>query len=345
MYRAVIHKNQGGWQDAVDTDSEIKALAGERVEIEFLARLLFLQSLLDNNPGLEPRQFFHEQTSERGALTIKKLVNSVRDYDARTVGAILGQVQSDIRAHLLPRGLGVVFALDEAQVAANLILQKKLISPSALKNRNMLFNDKNQIRSEWLRGFLTPLSATLSNFQATLVILGTALSLQNADHVYSAVAKQTNDSKITDFPRFCKEDVFRMLSDLVDMDDCVIPEAKRRKLAGRARFVVDVVNRLTKPSAPGDDKQVVLEKAIDNSIEHTMDGLRGSVRSILASDQSGCMARLLSRMVLAYHLHGGKISFAGKDQADFVDKALCKLPPHPDGVHLVMVMWELRVLQ
>jgi len=24
MYRAVIHKNQGGWQDAVDTDSEIK---------------------------------------------------------------------------------------------------------------------------------------------------------------------------------------------------------------------------------------------------------------------------------------------------------------------------------
>ena len=345
MYRAVIHKNQGGWQDAVDTDSEIKALAGERVEIEFLARLLFLQSLLDNNPGLEPRQFFHEQTSERGALTIKKLVNSVRDYDARTVGAILGQVQSDIRAHLLPGGLGVVFALDEAQVAANLILQKKLISPSALKNRNMLFNDKNQIRSEWLRGFLTPLSATLSNFQATLVILGTALSLQNADHVYSAVAKQTNDSKITDFPRFCKEDVFRMLSDLVDMDDCVIPEAKRRKLAGRARFVVDVVNRLTKPSAPGDDKQVVLEKAIDNSIEHTMDGLRGSVRSILASDQSGCMARLLSRMVLAYHLHGGKISFAGKDQADFVDKALCKLPPHPDGVHLVMVMWELRVLQ
>ncbi|KAF9101447.1 hypothetical protein BGX27_011481 [Mortierella sp. AM989] len=79
MYRAVIHKNQSGWQDAVDTDSEVKALAGERVKIEFLARLLFLQNLLCNNPDLEPRQFFHEQTSERGASTIRELVNSVRD--------------------------------------------------------------------------------------------------------------------------------------------------------------------------------------------------------------------------------------------------------------------------
>jgi len=145
--------------------------------------------------------------------------------------------------------------------------------------------------------------------QATLVILGTALSLQNADHVYSAVAKQTNDSKITDFPRFCR-DVARMLSDLVDVKDCVIPEAKRRRLTGRARFVVDVVNRLTKPSSPGDDKQAVLEKAIDNSIEHTLDGLRRTVRSILASNQSGSVARLLCpewfwriiSMAAKYHL-------------------------------------------
>lgn len=72
MYRAVIQKNQGGWQDAVDTDSEIKALAGERVKIEFLARLFFLLSLLNNDPVLEPRHCFREQTSERGASTIRK---------------------------------------------------------------------------------------------------------------------------------------------------------------------------------------------------------------------------------------------------------------------------------
>ncbi|KAF9904159.1 hypothetical protein EC991_002994 [Linnemannia zychae] len=55
------------------------------------------------------------------------------------------------------------------------------------------------------------------------------------------------------------------------------------------------------------------------------------------------MARLLARMVLAYHLHGGKISFAGKDQADFVDKSLCKLRPHSDGIH--MLMDELMVIE
>ena len=120
------------------------------------------------------------------------------------------------------------------------------------------------------------------------------------------------------------------------MGDCVIPDAKRRKLAGRARFSIDVINRLTKPSSPGDSKQAVLNEAIDKSIEHTMDGLRRGVRTLLTNDHAGGTARLLSQMVLAYHLHDGKISFAGKDQSDFVDNALCRLQPHPDGVHLIM---------
>ncbi|KAF9371696.1 hypothetical protein CPC16_002915, partial [Podila verticillata] len=127
-----------------------------------------------------------------------------------------------------------------------------------------------------------------------------------------------------------------MLSYLVEMEGCVIPEAKRRKLKGRARFSIDVVNCLTKPSSPDDSKQVVLENAIDQSIEQTMDGLRRGVRTILANDQAGDMVRLLSWMVLVYHLHDGKISFASKDQSDFVDKTLCRLRPHSDGVHLVM---------
>ncbi|KAF8920501.1 hypothetical protein EDD21DRAFT_449173 [Dissophora ornata] len=337
IYRDVIQRNQGGVLDAVDIDSEVKALVGGRVRIEFLARFIFLQHLLDNNPDLEPRQFFRGLTSKSGASTIARVVRKLKEYVNSTTEAMLIEVEANIQRYLLPRRLGVVIALDEAQVAANGILAGKLISPSAIiKNRNILFDDKHQIQLEFRRGFLTPLSATLSNMQATLVILGTALSLQNADHVYSAVAKQTNDSRITDFPRFSKNDVTRILSDLVEMKDCVIPDAKRRKLVGRARFSVDVVNRLTKNSSPGDSKQVALENAVDQSIEKTMASLRRGVRTILASDQAGSMARLLSRMVLAYHLHGGKISFAGKDQSDFVDKALCRLRPHPDGVHFVM---------
>lgn len=337
IYRGVVQRNQGSSQDAVDFDSEVKALTSERVKIEFLARFLFLLYLLENNPDLEPKQFFLEQTITNGALSIGRLVRKLKKYAHDNIRDMLIEVQNNIRHHLLPRGLGVVIALDEAQVAANNILPGKLIAPSAVtKERNLLFDNKNQIQSKFRRGFLTPLSSTLNNMQATLVILGTALSLQNADHIYSAVAKQTNDWKITDFPRFDKNDVSKMLSDLVDMEDCVIPEAKRRKLAGRPRFSVDIINGLTKPLSNGDSKQVALEKAIDMSIERTMDKLRGGVRTILASDHAGGMARLLSRMVLSYHLHGGKISFAGKDQADFVDKALCRLSPHADGVHLIM---------
>ncbi|KAF9176650.1 hypothetical protein BGZ51_000166, partial [Haplosporangium sp. Z 767] len=119
-------------------------------------------------------------------------------------------------------------------------------------------------------------------------------------------------------------------------EDCAIPDAKRHKLEGLARFSIDIINRLTKFSSFDDSKQAALENAIDKSIEHTMDGLRRGVRAILVNDPAGGLARLLSRMVLAYHLHGGKISFAGKDQTDFVDKALCRLQLHPGGVHLIM---------
>ncbi|KAI9592105.1 hypothetical protein BDF19DRAFT_452745 [Syncephalis fuscata] len=41
-------------------------------------------------------------------------------------------------------------------------------------------------------------------------------------------------------------------------------------------------------------------------------------------------------MVLAYHLHNGKISFSSNDQSDFVDKALCRLRSHDNDIHLVM---------
>lgn len=62
------------------------------------------------------------------------------------------------------------------------------------------------------------------------------------------------------------------------------------------------------------------------NIEHTMDGLRWAVCIILTNeDQAGGIAWLLSRMILAYHLHAGAISVVGKDQSDFVDRVLCRL--------------------
>ncbi|KAI9597360.1 hypothetical protein BDF19DRAFT_434822 [Syncephalis fuscata] len=98
-------------------------------------------------------------------------------------------------------------------------------------------------------------------------------------------------------------------------------------LTGRSRFSVDVINHLAASCAFKGSKQAILDHAIDKSIKHTINGLRAKIRAILANDQAGGIARLLSRMVLAYHLH---------DQSDFVDKALCKLRPHSDGIHLIM---------
>ncbi|KAF9274677.1 hypothetical protein BGZ68_000438 [Mortierella alpina] len=336
IYRNIIDKRQGALCDPQDIDLEVKALVGERVELEFLARLLFLQLLLNDNSDLEPLQFFREQTTG-GASTIRDLVYKLRDYDILTIQAMLGTVQAKIRSLLIPRRLGLVVALDEAQHAVNGILAGKLIAPSALvKNRDTLFDSKNQIQSKFRRGFLTPLSATLSNMQATLVILGTALSLQDADHVYSAIAKNTNFSRITDFPQFTDDDVDKILSDLVDMSGCDIPPAKRRKLTGRARFSIDVVNRLAAPCSFQDSKQATLIDAVDQSIEHTTNSLRTGIRTILDNDITGEAARLLGRMVLAYHLQDAKISFSSNQQSDFVDKALCRLRPHSDGIHLVM---------
>ncbi|KAF9118178.1 hypothetical protein BGW39_001417 [Mortierella sp. 14UC] len=344
IYRTVINREQRGSSDPQDIDSDVKAFAGERVKLEFLARLLFLQLLLNNNPDLEPQQFFREQTTTGGAATIGELVYKLREYDNLTIQAMLGEVQTKLHLLLVPRRLGLVIALDEAQVAVTGILSGKLISPSALmKNRGALLDSKGQIQTKFRRGFLTPLSATLSNMQATLVILGTALSLQDADHVYSAVGKLTNFTRITDFPQFDEDEVSKMLSELVDMSDCEIPPAKRRRLSGRARFSIGIINRLIATGSIQNSKQVTLENAINYAIAHVMSGLRSGVRTILESDKTGEAARLLCRMVLAYHLQDARISFSSHQQADFVDKALCRLRPHPDGIHLVMD--ELMVVE
>ncbi|KAG0195900.1 hypothetical protein BGX28_000398 [Mortierella sp. GBA30] len=335
IYMSVVDEEQG---DQLGVDFKVKARAGERVELEILARLLFLQLLLANDSALDQLQFFREQTTTGGA-TIGVLVNKLREYDTSTIQAMLRYTQTELHLLLVPRRLGLVIAVDEAQGAANDILANKLISPSALienkDNKDALFDAKNQVQLKYRRGFLTPLSASLSSMRATLVILGTALSLQNADHVYSALDKTSNFTRITDFPQFSSNDVSKMISDLVDLSGCEIPLAKRRKLSGRARFSLGIIKRLIADPTQI-SKQDTLDSAVDRTIEHVKLGLRDGVHTILDSDKTGEASRLLSRMVLANHLHSGKISFSSIKQSDFVNKALCRLRQDPDGVHLIM---------
>ncbi|KAG0271650.1 hypothetical protein BGZ95_000502 [Linnemannia exigua] len=342
MY-ATVAQTLGVSQSLLDVEASAYILVQKRVQLEFLARMLFLQLLLDRNPSLEPQKFFREQTTITGAATILELVKKLREYDSLAIQYMLDDVQTKLHSQLEPKRRGLVIALDEAQAAATSILAGKFISPSALslywtphKPKSVLFDSKNEIQRHLRRGFLTPLSATLSLMKATLVILGTALSLQDADHVYTAVGKDTNFIKIMNFPRLNEDDIRKMLSNLVNMSECEIPHAKRRKLSGRPRFSLGIIKHLGATSSTLDSKQAILTRAVDKRIEDVKLDLRVGVRTILESDITGEASRLLCRMVLANHRQEPKISFSSKEQSDFVDKALCRLQPHPDGIHLIM---------
>ncbi|KAK3837562.1 MAG: hypothetical protein J3R72DRAFT_423531 [Linnemannia gamsii] len=66
--------------------------------------------------------------------------------------------------------------------------------------------------------------------RATLVILGTALSLQDADHVYSAIAKPTNFSRITEFPQFDDNDGPSLIVLNMDLVDDLTSRSMRRRI-------------------------------------------------------------------------------------------------------------------
>jgi len=262
-------------------------------------------------------------------------VGKLRQYDTTTISNLL---QEDLTKHLYSQSQGLVIALDEAHIAEKRILAGKLISLSALLRNEKILNQKNELEERYQRGFLTPLCATLSsNMHATLVVLGTSLSLLDADHVYTAISKRINFERITNFPSINEQDVDNLLKKAIDLSDCEIPPAKRQRLTGRPRFSANVIGHLMeKNDSDTDTKQDVLNCAIDSAIDQAKNGLKIIMCNLLTNDKTGKIAHLLSRMVLAYKLHNGKVSFASILEADFVNNALCSLHNDSDGIHLIM---------
>ncbi|KAG9061077.1 hypothetical protein KI688_007706 [Linnemannia hyalina] len=104
IYETIIDKEQGRQREPQDIGYDVKTYVGERVKLEFLARLLFLQLLLDDIPDLEPRQFFREQTTG-GDSTIRELIYKLRGYDYLTIQAMLEDVQTKLHSLLVPNEL------------------------------------------------------------------------------------------------------------------------------------------------------------------------------------------------------------------------------------------------
>ncbi|KAG0270762.1 hypothetical protein BGZ95_001558, partial [Linnemannia exigua] len=126
VYMAVVGEEQ---DNQFIIDEKVKARVRARVELEFLARFLFLQLLLNYFPDLEP-WVFHEQTTTEGTSTIGTLVYKLREYDTPTIEAMRRVTETNLHSRLGARGCGMVIAVDEAQVTENDILAGKLISPS-----------------------------------------------------------------------------------------------------------------------------------------------------------------------------------------------------------------------
>ncbi|KAG0335184.1 hypothetical protein BG004_000104 [Podila humilis] len=323
--------------DLVKYDATLKRQVGYRIEREFLARMLFLQHLFNNNPDLEPLQFFREQTTG-GAITIQTRVDMLHDYGTETISLMHSEVHNKLARYLAERRQGLVIALDRAHVAESRILYRQFIAPSSLSGNRNILDGRNQVQKMHRRGFLTPLCETLSKMRATLVILGTSLTLQDADQVYAAVGERTNFHKIVRFPVYNhRDDVEQILSELIDISDCTIPHDMLRKLTGRARFSVSVVDELfERYRIASYSKQDRLEQAFESAIELAKTGLKHKVQRLLNNDVTGEVVHLLGRMVVAFKFQGGKIWFANETQVDFIDSALCDMRIHSDGVQWLM---------
>ncbi|RUP43600.1 hypothetical protein BC936DRAFT_136959, partial [Jimgerdemannia flammicorona] len=319
--------------DIRNYDSQLKVLASERVELEFLARQMFLELLFRKYPQITPEEFFREQING-GSIAIGKLVGNLRQYHPQTIRKMLDNVGNDLKTFL--NGRALVIALDEAHIAETDIMHDQLISPWAITH-NVEFLERNgTIRSDLRRGFLTPLCATLSDMSATLVVLGTSLTLMDAQHVYSAISKPDDRfAKVTSFP-WCDElQVELLLGKIIDISDCEIPPEKKRRLRGRFRFTTSIVNEIIKYGHSSQSKQEILDEAIDSSIKNSKDLIRNNVHKLLVSDKAGMIKHLFSRMVIADKLKSGKVAFAQLEELDFVNYALCALRKDNDDYHWV----------
>ncbi|KAL1920725.1 uncharacterized protein VTP21DRAFT_1102 [Calcarisporiella thermophila] len=331
FHRRVYEKPPESFDQVLSKDSRLKGLIEDRINLEFLARLLFLLMLFDINSDLSPEQFFREQTTN-GMSTIGELVEALRVYDNITIRAMFRRVQNIIAEKIGNRGLAI--ALDEAHIAEEYILKGRFIAPSAVnKSEKDLMDNKLMLKSIYRRGFLTPLCSSVSRIRATLIVLGTSLSFGNADHVYMATGKPENFLKIVNFPSCDGEAVEKMLKRNLNLDGCVIADAKRQKLSGRARFGTRVIKELSALCDTGTGfKQELIDKAMNQTIQLLRVDLVAEIESKIEKYKE--IAPLFCRMVMAFKLHRGKVSFIYN---------LCAL--HRDNNSFYWVMDEPLVIE
>ncbi|RUO95674.1 hypothetical protein BC936DRAFT_143461 [Jimgerdemannia flammicorona] len=272
--------------DEIDMDSPRQV--EHRIELEFTARRIFLLLLFNMDPHITPEQYFYEQMNG-GIETIARLVRMLRQYNPALVYDVSHDVETQLIKHLGTHAL--VIALDDAPVVINHISRK----------------------------FFTLLCSLVSRMQATLVILGTSLSLMDEDHARVSVAGQSDRVNILNFP-FCAVDgVEKMLNNTIDLSGCIITQPNL--LTGRLGFSANVINFINDADHTI-AKQAVLNRAVDLAINHAKSFLMSKVESLL-DNYKAC--EVLCRMILAYKYENCNTAFEYPTEIDFTDKALCSV--------------------
>lgn len=318
-------------QDFRRNYSKLKELISNRVDLEFLARLLFLLFLLQKDSQFAPEMFLREQLTG-GIATIRKLVEKLRVYMPVSITAMLGEVE-DTLMELIGDKRALVIVLDEANVAAKDSLGDRLFSATAALNNTEVLDPKNNLLPKYRRGFLSPLCAALKMRRATLIVLGTAFSLANADQVHTAIGKDEPFVTITKFPLFNVDNVMTMLKRSLKVSDDDLPPSKVARIVGRPRFAARTFKYIKDDDRSS--KEVVLTAAIEETITHSRKDLVSKISSILEADMMGGATHLLSRMVIGYEIHN-KVTFARQEDVDLVDNALCSLRQSDDGYNWIM---------
>eukprot|EP00727_Mastigamoeba_balamuthi_P000489 m51a1_g10437 hypothetical protein (1556) ;mRNA; r:57452-64652 len=158
--------------------------------------------------------------------------------------------------------VGIVVAIDEAQKIVQVNSSGYFVRSSVQSRADGL-----AVTDADYRSILSPVCGALSRLSATVVVLGTALSLEDANVVESVVGKYKVFRVIKALPP-C-ESVADALGSVIDLSGCTVSDEYERLLRGRMRssfVVLDKLVQVLSHRSPTDTKQQLLDKALEMAV-------------------------------------------------------------------------------
>ena len=319
-----------------DRSMQYFLIVGDRVWLEMAGRLLFSANLFHQYPNLTPEAFLREQVSSIGRNAINSAITMVqKEFRGRDALDLLLKELERIVLHSIKSRVtnqkALVWALDEAQLFIDVPNAESLwhLRPSILpgyesKPASKVLPDQKQ----W--GFLSPFTETLTSHGVVFVI-GTKLSLKDADQVISAIGREGNTVKVAQ----CSPctDVWTLLSQFINLSeiDKEDPEVSRalEGCQGRHRIAAGIVCKIATNTIVHNisDKKEKLIKAAQLSRELSLASLTENVKTLLTSHPD--IKPILLEALTNRWLFGTRFRILTTSTVDLVNAALCSIVIDP----------------